>query len=312
MNPLPLTRLLCRMQPVEGTAFIFTCNKDGLLPVTADKVIPIGSLYFIINPNYAVSYSSIENKYYKEIFIFEHLLDNLPTERSEVRTYKRRVLDFSKNNDLFAKTYTSEYTYFDNEKLLEWVPGKDNILAPIQAIKPNIRRDLGLPYPFEENDDSIFKFSDNLIFFRNVTGRYNFVALTKKTIVVRHYYVDDDRSRVALRFYAEINYNSDYVCKFNLDENECLLIGRDTIIGYPNLQTIQEKIYGLDHNKYIKILKDNNMGFTYSAYQKAKIKQREAMGLDKLNVVSMDDEDGGDFFRYGDFTGNSYEDMFYN
>ena len=307
----PIYKLIPRLENIDGCEYIFKCNKDGHLV----NGIPLKNLYFMIQ--YRHQFIKLENvdlsnqHLYNGLFIFEQLGDILPQDDTEASIYKKEAVNYARKNDLFAQTCILTSVFVDTEQQLEWIPEATSPLLPYQKISPDVRRELDLPYPFDEHENSCLLLEGNIINFQSESGTYIFGQVIDDKIIIRHYNVSDSKDSTFIRLYVELTSDGKYFCRFYFDESENMMFGRQTICGYANLIELHNRIYDFDHKKYIKFLIDNGYGYDNKRFQDSRIKERE---LYKFGgpTQNMDDEDGGDFIKLGmsDSQFEKFRDMY--
>jgi hypothetical protein len=175
---------------------------------------------------------------------------------------------------------------------LEWQPEQDSPLLPFQTIPQQVRKELLIPYPFEENSSDYVLLSDSVVNFQNQSSIYVFGLVDDDKIIIRHYSMIN-KEKYNLSLYAELQ-NGKYICRFYFDENENMLFGKLTICGYSDLGYLHSRIYSFDENKYIKFLVDNSLGYDNERLKQDHIKQSKLYGFGDI-----EDDDMEDFIRYG-------------
>lgn len=299
----PIYKLITRFRKIENCDYVFTCEKDGVIPLSNGSNIPIKQLYFMIEKNHTfqklddVDMSRLST--YNNIFAFQGLNLSLPQTSDEAKQFKVSCLRYSKMTDEFARTFIPGSMFIDYEKKIEWQPEPEHPLSPYQIIPPQIRKALNLPYPFEDvGEDGFFVFEDGVINFQNDAGVYIFGHIMNDKIIIRHYNPVKGENKVTTCLYVELTLDGQYFCKFMFDDEENMKFGRNTICGYADLSILHKRIYSFDVIKYVTFLIKNGKGYDNKRFQDSKIKERQLFGFAGL-TENEDDEDGGDMFKLG-------------
>lgn len=311
-NPIPT---LCRRFEPTDFEYVFVCNKAGTI-----NNIPIQQLFFMVEARYTFLPLDVINNLHDLVlqlanyFVFDQRL----LEKIEITDYmlhdprslKSKVIQASRDTELFAKTLNFNATYVDLEQQIEWKPEEENILYHFVNIPEEIKNEFYIPSPIFENDDSIFLLRDGkTIFFRNNSYIYVFGIVLEDRICMRHYMAVEHEKKHNLTMYGEISFTGELLCRHTFDQDENFQFNRKTIFGPHQLPKLIEEVFNYDSNSIIESLISAGVAYDNNSFVKQRISESVYYGIKGANNETVDDDEffeigkGFDFEGYKDFYG---------